>query len=530
MTVSEPPDAETASTTIDADERVAGLIEYVTLADDGQETFTVEAPFTGDPIGAVPACRGADVEAAVERAERAQNDWADREIEERADIALDVHDRLLDESERLLDLMQLEGGKARRTAHEGLLYAAISCRHYAVRAEDYLEPERRKGALPGLTKTWENHHPIGVVGIITPWNYPLSLVIADAIPALLAGNAVVLEPAEETPYTALLVAEILHEAGVPENLFQVITGNGSELGPPLIENSDYIGFTGSTETGRTVASQAGENLIKCSMELGGKNPGVVLPDADIEKAAAGLVRGCFTNAGQLCIAIERLYVHEDIREEFMRAFVGAIEDMRMGAGFEYGPDMGTIISETQFETVKEHVEDARTNGATVLTGGRARPDLGPYFYEPTVLTDVPEDALPAYEETFGPVVSVYGVESTEEAIERANDSKYGLNASVWMENEELGRDVARQIECGTVNVNEGYAATQISVDSPMGGMKQSGIGRRHGDEGILKYTESQTVAVQRGMGLTNPPGVPYGVYATAMNTAVRIMKRVPGLR
>jgi succinate-semialdehyde dehydrogenase/glutarate-semialdehyde dehydrogenase len=530
MTVSEPPDAETASTTIDADERVAGLTEYVTLADDGQETFTVEAPFTGDPIGAVPSCRGADVEAAVERAERAQNDWADREIEERADIALDVHDRLLDGSERLLDLMQLEGGKARRTAHEGLLYAAISCRHYAVRAEDYLEPERRKGALPGLTKAWENHHPIGVVGIITPWNYPLSLVIADAIPALLAGNAVVLEPAEETPYTALLVAEILHEAGVPEDVFQIIPGSGSELGPPLIENSDYIGFTGSTETGRTVASQAGENLIKCSMELGGKNPGVVLPDADIEKAAEGLVRGCFTNAGQLCIAVERLYVHEDIRDEFMREFVGAIEDMTIGAGFEYGPDMGTIISETQFEKVEEHVEDARTNGATVLTGGRARPDLGPYFYEPTVLTDVPEDSLPACEETFGPVVSVYGVESVEEAIERANDSEYGLNASVWTEDGELGRDVASRIECGTVNVNEGYAATQVSVDSPMGGMKQSGIGRRHGDEGFLKYTESQTVAVQRGMGLTNPPGVPYGIYAKAMNAGLRIMKRVPGLR
>lgn len=530
MTVSESSNTEALSTNIDVDERVAGLAEHVPLAGDVQETLTVEAPFTGDPIGEVPACDDEDVEAAIERARRAQTEWADRSVEERADIALDVHDRLLDESERLLDIMQLEGGKARRTAHEGLLYAAISCRHFAVRAEDYLETERRKGALPLLTETWENHHPIGVVGIITPWNYPLSLVVADAIPALLAGNAVVLKPAEQTPYTALLVAEILHEAGVPEDLFQIIPGSGSELGPPLIENSDYIGFTGSTETGRTVASQAGENLSKCSMELGGKNPGIVLPDADIEKAAEGLVRGCFTNAGQICIGIERLYVHEDVRDEFMRAFVGAIEDMTIGAGFEYGPDMGTIISESQLETVEEHVEDARENGATVLTGGRARPDLGPYFYEPTVLTDVPEDSLPACEETFGPVVSVYSVESVDEAIERANDSEYGLNASVWTEDDELGRDVARQIECGTVNVNEGYAATQVSVDSPMGGMKNSGIGRRHGDEGFLKYTESQTVAVQRGMGLTNPPGVPYGIYAKAMNTGLRIMKRIPGLR
>jgi succinate-semialdehyde dehydrogenase/glutarate-semialdehyde dehydrogenase len=530
MTVSESPDAEAESTNIDVDERVAGLTEHVTLADGAHGTFTVDAPFTGNPIGEVPTCDAGDVEAAVERAERAQNEWAERSIEERADIVLDVHDRLLDESERLLDVMQLEGGKARRTAHEGILYAAINCRHYAVRAEDYLNPERRKGALTVLTKTWENHHPIGVIGIITPWNYPLSLVISDAIPALLAGNAVVLKPARETPYTALLAAEILREAGIPEDLFQVVTGGGSDLGPPLIANSDYIGFTGSTETGRTVASQAGEHLIKCSMELGGKNPAVVLPDADVAKAADGLVRGCFTNAGQLCISIERVYVHEDVREEFMRAFVGAIEDMAIGAGFEYGPEMGTLISKTQLETVKEHVEDARTKGATVLTGGRARPDLGPYFYEPTVLTDVPEDAVPACEETFGPVVSIYGVESVEEAIERANDSEYGLNASVWTENEELGRDIAGRIECGTVNVNEGYAATQISVDAPMGGMKQSGIGRRHGDEGILKYTESQTVAVQRGMGMTNPPGVPYGIYATAMNTAMRILKRVPGLR
>jgi succinate-semialdehyde dehydrogenase/glutarate-semialdehyde dehydrogenase len=511
-------------------ELVAGLTDHVTLTDGTRDTFAVEAPFTGEFLGEVPACIPEDVEAAVTRAERTQEQWAEHSVENRAEVLLDFHDRVLDNEEELLDLIQRECGKARRTAHEELIDVAINARHYAVRAEEYLASERRRGMVPGLVKTVEHHHPVGVVGIISPWNYPLVLSISDALPALLAGNAVILKPARRTPYTALAAVSLLREAGLPTDLIQVVTGSGRTLGTPLIEGSDYIRFTGSTETGRHIAAETGRNLINCSLELGGKNPAIVLPDADIEKAANGLCRGCFTNAGQLCISIERLYVHEDIREAFTRTFVDAIEDLTLGRADDYSADVGSLISAEQLETVESHVTDATEKGATVLTGGEPRPDIGPYFYEPTVLTDITGEMELAAEETFGPVVEIYGVDSAAAAIERANDSDYGLNASVWTENEERGETLARRIECGSVNINEGYAATYESVDAPMGGMKDSGVGRRHGDEGIMSYTESQTVSVQKHLQLTAPPGIPYHLYATAMNKLLRFVKNVPGLR
>lgn len=527
MTVSESADGDLPPP---ADDRIAGLSDVLTLADGVGETFDVVEPYTAEVLGELPASGATDVEAAYDRARDAQEAWSDRSLEERAEVLLDYHDLVLDRREELIDVVQLETGKARRHAHEELMDVVINARHYAVRAEKFLAPDKRKPPLPLLTETRVNHHPRGVVGIISPWNYPLNLAIADALPAILAGNAVVLKPAQQTSYTALAGVELLREAGLPEDVFQVVTGRGSELGPPLIDESDYVCFTGSSETGRTVAEQAAGNLTEFSMELGGKNPAIVMPDADLEKAVDGLIRGCFTNAGQLCISIERLYVHEDVREEFLRRFVEEIEDMRIAADYDYATEYGSIISEEHLEKVESHVEDARARGATVHTGGQARPDVGPYFYEPTVLSDVPEDADARCEETFGPVVTVYEVSDVEEAIERANDSEYGLNASVWTEDLEQGRAIARRVECGTVNVNEGYAPAYAAVDAPMGGMKDSGMGRRHGDEGIMKYTESQNVTVQKYMDMSSPPGVPYARYADVLDTAARVMKKVPGLR
>jgi len=521
--------SKTIRTTADGVEsdRFRKLAELVTLADADREAFPVEAPFTGDEIGTVPACTAADVELAGERAAAAQEEWAARPVEERAAVIDAVHDAVLDRQEEFLDVVQLETGKARLHAFEEIADVAINARYYGDRAESSLSREKRQPAMPLMQRVYEYHHPVGVVGFIMPWNYPLSLVVSDALPALVAGNSVVVKPAPQTPYSALLGKQLLEAAGLPEGVFQVVTGKGPTVGSALIDESDFVGFTGSTATGRKVAEQAGANLNRCSMELGGKNPMIVLDDADLDEAVDGAIRGCFTNAGQLCISAERLYVHSDVREEFLDRFAAATEDLTLGTDFDYGVDVGSLVSEEQLEKVTEHVEDARARGATVHTGGEARPDVGPYFYEPTILTDVDEDEMTlGCEETFGPVVSVYEVEDVDEAVERANDSEYGLNGSIWTEDTDLAHEVAPRIECGTVNINEGYAAAYGAVDAPMGGMKDSGIGRRHGEEGVLKFTESQTVAEQRFGATGKPPGIPGSIYTKMMTGALRIMKKV----
>jgi succinate-semialdehyde dehydrogenase/glutarate-semialdehyde dehydrogenase len=492
------------------------------------DEIAVEAPFTGERIGTVPAGDGDDVREAVERARAAQSAWADRPREERAAVLLRFHDLVLEERDELLDLVQREGGKARMDALEEVLDVATNARHYAVRADEYLAPERRKGAFPGLTKTTVHHHPVGVVGVISPWNYPLTLSVSDALPALLAGNAVVCKPAETTPFTALAVADLLYEAGLPEDLFAVVTGYGPDTGPALVEASDYVTFTGSGETGRIVAEQAGRHLTDCSLELGGKNPMLVLESADLDAAVEGALRGSFTNAGQLCISFERIYVQESVHDEFRERFVAAAEALELGAAVGYGYDVGSLASADQLAKVRGHVDDARERGATVHCGGSARPDVGPYVYEPTVLTDLPSDADAAREETFGPVVRVESVPDAETAIERANDSRYGLNAAIYGDRERAA-ELAPRVECGTVNVNDPYVASWISVDAPMGGMKESGIGRRHGREGIERYTESQTVAVQR-TSTAAPDWLPDRVYEAIAARGLKLTRHVPGLR
>jgi acyl-CoA reductase-like NAD-dependent aldehyde dehydrogenase len=492
--------------------------------------IAVEAPYTGGEIGTIPACEPVDVAAAVERARTAQTDWAARSVGERAAVVSRFHDLVLERRAALLDVIQLESGKARSDAFEEVLDVATNARHYAHRAADYLASERREGAFPLVTHTVEHRHPVGVVGVIAPWNYPLTLAVSDAIPALLAGNAVVLKPASETPLTALLVADLLREAGLPEGVFEVVTGRGSTVGPAVIDAVDYVCFTGSTETGRTVARQAGGNLIDCSLELGGKNPMVVMADADLDAAVDGAITGAFTNAGQLCIAFERLYVHRNVFEDFRDRFVRRTRALDLGASYDYSADVGSLVSADQLATVEAHVDDAVGKSADLLVGGRARPDVGPYFYEPTVLRGVTDEMVLAREETFGPVVSLAAFDTTDEAVALANDSEYGLNASVWTTDGRRGREIARRIECGTVNVNDAYIASWASVDAPMGGMKQSGLGRRHGREGFLKYTESQTVAHQRGPRIGPPDWLPESWYETAMATALRLRDRVPGVR
>jgi succinate-semialdehyde dehydrogenase/glutarate-semialdehyde dehydrogenase len=381
-----------------------------------------------------------------------------------------------------------------------------------------------------LTEVWEHHHPKGLVGVISPWNYPLTLGISDALPAIVAGNAVLAKPDDRTPFSHLWAVAMLERAGMPPGLVQTVTGPGSELGTPIIEQSDFLMFTGSTSTGRTVAKQAAERLIDYSMELGGKNALLVLDDADVGKAARGAVRAAFSNSGQLCISIERIYVPTAMWDDFVDRFVTATTSMKLTAELDYSADMGSLINAKQLETVTQHVDDAVGKGATVLAGGRARPDIGPYFYEPTILSGVRE-GMDAYEdETFGPVVSLYPVDSEDEAIAKANDSRFGLNFSVWTSDRDRGRRVAARLQAGTVNVNEAYAAAWASVDAPMGGMKDSGVGRRHGEHGITKYTESQTIATERVLPVGAPPWIRADRYARVMTAGLRALRRIPGVK
>ncbi len=500
------------------------LVSRVTITSEPHEEIAVRAPYTGEVLASVPAGGAADVELAVRRARAAQPGWAAWSFPDRAKVFLRFHDLLLERQEEVLDLIQLETGKARRHAFEEILDAVVVTRYYAFRAGKLLRPRRRRGALPGLTRTWELRSPVGVVGFIVPWNYPLNLAVTDAVPALMAGNTAVLKPDHQTSLTALWAVDLLLEAGLPPEVFQVLTGDGRQIGPLLGEAVDYLMFTGSTETGKLVGRQAADRLIGYSLELGGKNPMLVLRDANLDHAVEGAVRGCFVGAGQVCVSIERIYVHESRYREFLDRFVDRVRRLPLGAALDFSMEMGSLTSETQLARVEEHVRDAVEKGAVLAAGGRHRPDLGPLFYEPTILTNVAEDMKVFADETFGPVVSVYPFSTEAEAVERANASRYGLNASIWTREASRGARLARQIVAGSVNVNEAYAAAWGSVDSPIGGMKESGIRPRHGAEGILKFTQPQTIAVQRFLPVAPPPWMDPALHARWMTRLLKLLR------
>lgn len=458
------------------------------------------------------------IDEAVSRARSAFPAWSNTTIRHRTAIARRFGDLVLANRDRILDAIQADTHKSRLNALDEILDVVGLCAYYARKSPSILRTRRRAGAVPILTKTVERHVPIGVVGIITPWNYPFTLPASDLVPAIVAGNTVVLLPDAATPQSADIILELLVEAGVPDGVVNLVHGGGRVHGPDLIDRADFIMFTGSTATGAIVAGQCASRLIGFSGELGGKNPLIVLSDADVQRAAAGAVRASFSNSGQLCVSTERAYIHADVYDEFVSAFVSHTQAMSLGHGADWEIDMGPLISEAQADRVMSHIDDAVSKGATVLAGGRRRPDIAPTFVEPTVLTDVTEDMTLARNETFGPVISLYRVQSDEEALERANDSDYGLNASVWSRRK--GSAFAAAVQSGTVTINDGFSASFASHDAPMGGMKRSGVGRRHGRTGLLKYTESQTVGQQRLVAIAPLPGQSNKQFANLMTRAI----------
>lgn len=489
-------------------------------------TEPVATPLTGAPLAHVPQSSTDDVTEAFRRARRAQAAWARVPVEQRAQLLLRLHDLVLDRQDEIIDLICWESGKARKHAADEPMHVALTARYYGRTGEKHLRSRRVPGLVPGLTRVDVNQVPKGVVGIISPWNYPFDLALVDGLPALLAGNAVVIKPDDKSMLTALVGARLLDEAGLPADLWQVVAGPGPEIGTAIVERADYVCFTGSTRTGKVIAQQCAERLVGCSLELGGKNPLLVLRDADLERAAEGAVRASFSSAGQLCVSTERLFVADQVYDRFVQRFVARIEAMTLGASLDWGNDMGSLISQDQLDTVSRHVDDAVANGARVLTGGRHRPDLGPYVYEPTVLEGVTPAMACFGEETFGPVVSLYRFHDEADAVARANAGEYGLNASIWTRDGDRGRAIARHIRCGTVNVNEGFSAAFGSLASPMGGMRQSGTGRRQGAEGLLRYTESQSVGTQRLLPLAPTMGLSDERYAKVMTASMRLMKKV----
>ncbi|MFC3960904.1 succinic semialdehyde dehydrogenase [Nocardia jiangsuensis] len=495
---------------------------------DARGTRVIPETFTGEPLGTVPVGTAADVEAAFGTARAAQPRWAARDAAERAAVLDRFRGLLVRHRDELMDIVQAETGKARWAAQEEIMGMLFAARWFTRNAPALLRPQSVPGAFPLLNRASVRTQPKGVVGVIAPWNYPMLLSVGDAIPALLAGNAVVVKPDSQTPFSALAAADLLYRAGLPRGLLQVVPGPGTEVGTAIADSCDYLMFTGSSATGRTLAERAGRRLIGFSAELGGKNPMIVARGANLDRAAKAAVRACFSNAGQLCISIERLYVERSIADEFTEKFLRAVGTARLGAGYGYTADIGSLISAAQLETVTKHVADATSKGATVLAGGKARPDIGPLFFEPTVLADVTDEMECGRSETFGPLVSIYPVESVDEAVRLANDTEYGLNASVWARTKADGERIAARLRAGTVCVDEGYAPAWGTTGAPMGGMGTSGVGRRHGADGLLKYTEPQTVVVTRFLNLDTPPLVPTAVWQRVLMSITRGLRFLPG--
>lgn len=488
------------------------------------EEHTATAPWTGEDLLTFRRATGADVERAFARARVAQRAWSQRSVRSRAAVADRLHRLVRDHEELLLDVIQAETGKTRTHAYDEVLEVYNCCRFTAAAAPAALKSQRVTGALPVLTRTQVDRLPVGVVGIISPWNYPAALGLGDEIAALVAGNAVVHKPDSQTTLTAILLRRLALAAGLPEDVWILVPGDPSEVGPAMVAGADGLHFTGSTKAGRSIAAEAAVRLIPVGLELGGKNAAIVCADADIDRAVEGLLRGCFSSAGQLCLSIERIYVLSEVYDAFAERFAAAAAAMTIGPGFGDDVDMGSLTSARQLETVLDHVEDAKARGATVLAGGRARPDIGPLFVEPTVLADVPASAKCAAKETFGPVVSLYRVGSDAEAIAAANATPYGLSASVWSGSGRHGRAVAGLVEAGMVNVNEAIAAAFGSVAAPSGGMRDSGLGHRHGVEGLREFTHIRTIAHQRGI-----PLAPFGPldrkrFRAAMTTGLEVMR------
>jgi acyl-CoA reductase-like NAD-dependent aldehyde dehydrogenase len=484
----------------------------------GGATIAVQNPASGQLITTIPVLGADQIAAMAAGARAAQPAWDTLGFESRAAVMKRAQQWMLDNPDRIIDVVVSETGKTHEDAQlADLGYTMTALGFWAKNAKGYLADER--------VPSWNNplaigkklvirYAALGVVGVIGPWNFPIANSFGDCIPALMAGNSVILKPSEVTPLSSLLMEEMMLECGLPEDVFQVATGDGS-TGAALIGAVDCVMFTGSTRTGKAVMKAAADALIPCYLELGGKDPMIVCADANIDRAANAAAFYSMNNAGQVCISIERVYVEEPVYDQFVEKVTNNVRKLRQGAPDGVGSvDVGAVIFPPQLEIVDDHVRDAVSKGARVLTGGHGRIGRG-RFYEPTVLVDVDHTMKCMTEETFGPTLPIMKVGDVEEAVRLANDSQYGLQASVWTRDIARGEQLARRIEAGVVCVNDAQV-NYTALNLPMGGWKASGLGSRHGAGGVRKYTKIQSLLVTRRALKREPFMFPYKARRTLL--------------
>src|SRR5246500_3002010 len=471
--------------------------ETATGRDQERTQIAVENPAPGEVVAPVPDMTAEEVTELARRARAAQPAWEALGFDGRGRVLKRMQRWVMDNADRIITTICAETGKTYEDAQIAeLTYGAAAFGFWAENRPRYLAEERIRSSSIFVKgkRLVLRYRPVGLVGVIGPWNYPLTNSFGDCIPALAAGNSVILKPSEITPLTSLLLAEGLSACGLPDDVFAVATGLGA-TGAAVTDEVDMIMFTGSTTTGRKVAVRAAERLIPASLELGGKDPMIVLADANIERAANHAAYYSMFNCGQTCISIERCYVEAPIYDEFVARVTEKVRAIRQGVPAGPGSvDVGSLTFPPQVETVERHVEQARERGAKVLTGGHRGRTTG-YWFEPTVLVDVDHDMACMREETFGPTLPIMKVADAEEAIRLANDSEYGLCAAVFSRDSSRAEAVARRVIAGAVTVNDALV-NYTALELPMGGAKPgSGVGYRHGPGGIRKYCRQQSLLI-----------------------------------
>jgi acyl-CoA reductase-like NAD-dependent aldehyde dehydrogenase len=501
----------------------------------------VENPATGEVVGAVPNLGPSELQAMAARGRQAQIGWEAMGFEGRGEILRRAQKWTIDNSERIIATIVAETGKTYEDAmFAEMAYAANAFGFWARKAPKYLADEHVSSSqiLVKGKKLRVRFRPRGLIGVIGPWNYPLTNSFGDCIPALAAGNSVILKPSSLTPMTSLLMAEGMRECGLPEDVLQIATGSGG-TGQALIDLVDMVMFTGSTEVGRKIAEAAARRLIPCSLELGGKDPMIVLADADLERAANFAAYYSMQNAGQTCISIERAYVEAPVYDEFVRRVTEKVRALRFGTPSGPGSvDVGAITYPEQMGTLAEHVADAVQKGARLLAGGHAAGSAaangapgggtGGRFFEPTVLADVDHSMKVMTEETFGPVLPIMKVRDAEEALRLANESPYGLGASLFTRDARRGEELTRRIQAGATNVNDALINYTV-LELPMGGQKESGLGQRHGAAGIRKYCTQQALVVTSRIAPKREPHM-YPYKASTSRLLGRFFKLLYGRR
>jgi succinate-semialdehyde dehydrogenase/glutarate-semialdehyde dehydrogenase len=473
------------------------IIEAVEAPTGSRRRYRLYSPATLEKVGEFEVATEVDVRDALESARKAQPGWAELGFDERARYIYRALDALVERQDEFIEAAIRETGKARSEAIAvEILACCDSMSFHAKRAEEILRTRKRPmRGLRGLTRQLRVvYRPLGVVGIITPWNAPLLLSLTPTVQALMAGNAVLLKPSEFSPYTGRLVGNLFEAAGLPDGLLCVLLGDG-ETGAALAEAGvDKIDFTGSVATGRKVAEACARQLIPCTMEFGGKDPMIVCADAHLDRAVSGAIAGAFLNAGQLRWGTERVYVVDDVFDEFTRKVVKQVAELRQGAEGEF--DVGAIITREQLEVIERQVEDAISKGARVLAGGRRNPDLPGLFYEPTVIVDVDHDMEVMRDETFGPVLPIVRVRDEEQAIRLANDTRYGQGGSVWTRDRRKGCEIAKRLEAGGVCVNETTITCGVQ-EASSGGRKESGLGQVKDEVGLRSYCHALPIVIER---------------------------------